>query len=380
MAFDRKLVKHIDWGIVLSVSAILGISLAVLWSASRGMVPGDPFYYVKRQATWMLLGGAGLIVLLFIDYGLLAHASRYLYMLNVAILILVLLVGTKAHGTKGWINMGPFLFQPSEFSKVLTVLTFSSFLSSREGHIHTWKDLLTCFAYVAPPVLLVLLQPDMGTALVFGAIVVGMLFIAGANPAMLCTIAGGAIGCLVLALVAHFRWGLPLPLEDYQIMRLVVFIDPYADGQGGQGAGYNIIQSLVAIGSGAFWGRGLGQGTQAHLNFLPEHHTDFIFSVVGEELGFVGAAGILALYFYFLYRSLRIAYEAKDNYGTLVACGIVSMIAFHLLVNVGMTIGIMPITGIPLPLFSYGGSAMISNLMAVGLIINIGMRRHKILF
>jgi len=169
-------------------------------------------------------------------------------------------------------------------------------------------------------------------------------------------------------------------LEDYQIMRLVVFLNPYADGQGGRGAGYHIIQSLVAIGAGGLWGQGYRNGSQVQLHFLPEHHTDFIFSVVGEEFGFVGAVLLLSLYFLLLYRGLIIAAETDHLFGRLLVIGIISIFAFHLLVNVGMTIGIMPITGIPLPLFSYGGSSMITSLIGLGLIISVNLRQRRLLF
>ena len=185
---------------------------------------------------------------------------------------------------------------------------------------------------------------------------------------------------IVALLVGHFKFGVPLPLEEYQLMRLVVFLNPYNDGFNGRGYGYHIIQSQVAIGSGGLLGKGLFHGSQVQLNFLPEHHTDFIFSVVGEELGFIGAVALLVMYFGLVYRALNIAKAAKDLYGTLLVSGVVSMIMFHVLENIGMSMGLMPITGIPLPLFSYGGSSMLATLMGLGLVLNVNIRRQKIRF
>ena len=237
-----------------------------------------------------------------------------------------------------------------------------------------------CFIYIGLPVLLVTAQPDLGTALVFIAIAMGMMFVAGDNPRILVGIIFGALALVVLALFLHLQFGMWLPLEEYQVKRLTVFLDPYNDGQGGRGAGWNIIQSLVAIGSGGLIGKGLFQGTQAQLNFLPEHHTDFIFAVVGEEFGFVGAALLLLLFAVILLRAIFIAYNAKDFFSTLTVIGIISMWLFHIFENVGMSIGLMPITGVPLPFVSYGGSFMLANMIAVGLILDINIKGKKIVF
>ncbi len=206
------------------------------------------------------------------------------------------------------------------------------------------------------------------------------MFIAGANVKLLAGLVTTGLAGGIGLIYANLTWGTWLPLKDYQLMRLVVFLNPYEDGMGGRGAGYQLIQSQVAVGSGGLTGKGLFQGSQVQLNFLPEHHTDFIFSVVGEELGFVGAVIILALYFLLVYRSIDIMAHAKDMFGVLLVAGVTSMLIFHVLVNVGMTIGIMPITGLPLSLFSYGGSSMLANLIALGIVLNVNIRRKKILF
>lgn len=241
-------------------------------------------------------------------------------------------------------------------------------LDKRMGKLNTFKDLLPVAAYVGLPFLLVMKQPDLGTALVFMAIFFGMIFAAGVNLRLLMIIFGAGVACMPI--FWHF-------LKDYQKMRIMVFMDPNVDPLG---SGYHIIQSKIAIGSGMLFGKGLFGGTQSQLNFLPENHTDFIFAVIGEELGFVGATFVLILYSIMLYRGSKVANEARDNFGVLLAVGITSMLTFHVLVNVGMTAGIMPVTGIPLPLMSYGVSSLTTNLVAVGILLNIYMRRQKIMF
>jgi rod shape determining protein RodA len=223
----------------------------------------------------------------------------------------------------------------------------------------------------------VLKQPDLGTSLAFVAITLGILVAAGAPGRILAPIVVAGLGSVIGAVVAHFRWGLPLPLEDYQLKRLIVFTNPGIDPLG---SGYQLRQSIIAIGSGRLVGKGLFAGTQNQLRFLPFQHTDFIFSVIGEELGFIGGIAVLTLYLFVLWRGLRIAAMARDYFGALLSVGVVSMLAFHILINVGMTLGMMPVTGIPLPFMSYGGNSMITNMAAVGLLLNVYMRRHKIVF
>jgi rod shape determining protein RodA len=283
-------------------------------------------------------------------------------------LLAVMFVGQSALGAQRWIQIGPISLQPSEFSKLIMIVSLASLLDKRAGRLNSLKEVIPVFLYVGIPFLLVMKQPDLGTALVFLAILFGMIYVAGINTRVLMMIFGA--GLAFLPIFWHF-------LKDYQKMRLTVFIDPNVDPLG---SGYHIIQSKIAIGSGMLFGKGLFGGTQSQLNFLPENHTDFIFAVVGEELGFVGAALILILYFILLYRGIKIAGIARDNFGTLLATGITSMLTFHVLVNVGMTAGIMPVTGIPLPLMSYGVSALTTNLISIGILLNIYMRRQKILF
>jgi rod shape determining protein RodA len=248
------------------------------------------------------------------------------------------------------------------------IISLATMLEERVGKLNNIHDLLPVAAYVGLPFLLVLKQPDLGTSLVFMAIFFGMVFVCGINLRLLGRIF--ATGIAMMPLLWHF-------LKDYQKMRIMVFMDPNVDPLG---SGYHIIQSKIAIGSGMLFGKGLFEGTQSQLDFLPENHTDFIFAVVGEELGFIGVVVLLLLYLVVLWRGVQIAQDASDIFGRLLAVGITSMLAFHVLVNVGMTLGIMPVTGIPLPLMSYGVSSLTTNIMAIAILLNIQLRKKKLEF
>ncbi|NLC77506.1 MAG: rod shape-determining protein RodA [Clostridia bacterium] len=379
---EKKLLKNLDFVLIGTILLLLLLSALVVTSASQSVIVSRPYYYAQRHIFNILLGLAAMFGILGLNYVHLAPRQKWVYGFMLFLLLIVLIpgVGHSSKGTTGWINLGFMNLQPSELAKLLFIISFAQFLADRQDELRTLKDFLPTFLYVAVPMLLIMAQPDLGTALVFIGIYFGMMFIGGANPRLLTALGATGLGVVILGIWIHFNVVECLPLKPYQIQRLVVFLDPYNDGKGGLGYGFNIIQSLVAIGSGGLWGKGWMSGSQVQGNFLPEHHTDFIFSVVGEELGFVGAAFILLLYLFLIYRSLLIALHAKDMFGTLIVTGIVSMFLFHLLVNVGMTVGVMPITGIPLPLLSYGGSSMLTNLLSLGLVLNIGMRRQKIVF
>lgn len=377
---EIKRLKFIDKTFVITLSVLLVFGLVVLTSASSS-ISSDPYFYLKKQITAIALGALAIIVILRYEYIELKRYSWFLYGLAVVMLIVVLILGEEVRGTTGWISIGPLpAVQPAEFTKILLILAFADFLNSRKGELNTLAQMLPCFAYMGLPFLLILMQPDLGTGLVYIAITLVMMYAAGANPKILLTLLFSGILLTVLLFLAHVHLGLPLPLEDYQIKRLIVFLDPYNDGQGGRDAGWNTIQSLVAIGSGGLTGKGLFNGTQVQLNFLPEHHTDFIYAVIGEELGFIGAAFVLVLYGILILRAINISYNAKELYGTLMVLGITAMWLFHIFESIGMSIGLMPVTGIPLPFLSYGGSSMLTNLIAVGIILNVNIRGKKIVF
>jgi len=375
-----KRLRFIDKPFIITLFLILVFGIIIQSSASSGM-SSDSLYYVKKQ---LIMIAAGIIAIIFIiryDFGQLKNFGLLLYIISILLLTTVLVFGQEVRGTTGWISLGPLpAVQPAEFTKVMLIVAFADFLSRRRGELHTLLQIIPCFLYMGVPFILIMLQPDMGTALVYIAITIIMMFAAGANPKVLGALIVGGILLIALVLMLHFKYGMAIPLEDYQLRRLTIFLDPYNDGQGGRGAGWNTIQSLVAIGSGGLTGKGLHNGTQVQLNFLPEHHTDFIYAVIGEELGFIGATIVIILFAILIMRSLYIASESRDLFGSLLVIGVTAMWSFHIFENIGMSIGLMPITGIPLPFISYGGSSMLTNLLAVALILNINIRGKKIVF
>ncbi len=344
-------------------------------TAGTGAAPSDAYYYVKKQLAWVFAGLVVMIGMCSFDYHVLGQYHRLIYLGTLVSLAAVLVLGRNVSGSQRWFLIGPARIQPAEFAKIGIVISLAKHLEKKE-QLEGFADLLSAFVHVGLPMLLILKQPDFGTAMVFGGVLLGMLFMAGASPRHLAIIGASAVGALSIATWLSVAGILPI-LAPHQVSRIVVFLDPYADRTG---AGWNVIQSMIAIGSGGLFGKGLFNGTQAQLNFLPAHHTDFIFSVVGEELGFLGAFTLLALYLLLLWRGLRIMVLAKDDFGANLAAGVVSMLVFHLVINIGMTLGVMPVTGIPLPFVSYGGSSLITNMAGIGLLLNVHMRRHKITF
>lgn len=372
-----KIFKSLDYILLGTVLLILVMSFFVLHSATINASVRFQSNFVLKQVVWSIIGFIAFFCVLFIDYSKLSKYSLYMYGLNIFLLLAVLLIGKETKGAQAWIIIGPAKFQPAEIVKILLILGLAKYLTPRVGNITSLKDILPIFIYVGVPLLLILKQPDLGTGLVYVAIMFGMLLAAGAPPLMLLGLITGGIGVIGVAIYAHYNWGMWLPLKDYQLMRLLVFIDPMIDPRGW---GWNVIQSQIAVGSGGLFGKGWGQGSQTKGDFLPEQWTDFIFSVLGEEFGFIGAAILLLLFFILIYRGIKIALSAKDVYGALIAVGVISMFVFHILQNIGMAIGIMPITGIPLPFVSYGGSSLLANMIALGFLMNVHVHREKILF
>lgn len=374
-----KRIKYIDKPFIIILLLIIGFGLVTLSSATNSMA-SDPGYFVKKQLFSITIGVIMAGALIIFDYNQFRRYSNFIYIAALLAMTAVFFFGVEAKGSARAFNIGGFGIQPSEFAKVFIILAFADFLTKRKDQLNTLKQLLPCFAYMGLPILLIMAQPDLGTSLVFIAIMIAMMYIAGANPKLLTRLIlmGAALAALLLFL--HFQFGVKLPMEDYQIKRLTVFVNPYADGEGGRGLGWHTIQSLVAIGSGGLTGKGLFSGTQVQLNFLPEHHTDFIYAVIGEELGFIGAALLVLLYAMLLLRAVYISFGAKDLYGVIIIIGISAMWLFHIFENIGMSIGLMPITGIPLPFVSYGGSSMMANFMAVGILLSINIRGRKLVF
>ncbi len=389
--FDRRLLGRLDWTLLLVVLALCAFGLVMIYSATRtaqmtGITP--PSSFAQKQALWMLIGLAAFVLTLAFDYEKITHWHVPIYVASLLLLLLVLVVGRAPTGAVSWIAIGGFRLQPSELSKIAVMLSLAAFLSRRMNSIQQSRVVLRSLLVPAMPVLLVLAQPDLGTALVIIAIWFGALYLAGAKARHL-----GAVFAVGLALFA-LTWNLdrlplrdaPKPvskflakaaLKDYQKRRLTIFLNPHADPLG---SGYHIIQSRVAVGSGGVFGRGLFHGTQSRLRFIPERHTDFIFSVIGEELGLVGSAAVVIIFLFLFWRGLRIALRARDSLGTLIAAGAVSMLIFHTVVNIGMSVNIMPITGLPLPFMSYGGSNLLVSFIAFGLLQNVHIRRDRVIF
>ena len=330
----------------------------------------------------MVIGIAVAAAVMFYDYGQTERYWKVCYGISLVLLAWVTFFGIEQRGINGWIKLGPLpiTFQPAELTKILLIVSFANFLQQRQEKMDTFSQMVPAILFMGIRFLLVASQPDLGTALAYISIAVFMMFVAGANPKILWTLVVGGLGFAILILFLHFQFGFPIPLADYQLQRFTVFLSPYEDGYGGRGGGWNTIQSLIAVGSGGFWGKGLFQGTQVQLNFLPEHHTDFIFSVLGEELGFLGSAAVVALYGFLLWRALVIARQAPDQKGMLIIIGITAVWLFHIYESIGMCLGIMPITGIPLPFLSYGGSSMITNFICVGFILSVNIREKSIVF
>lgn len=365
---DRKLLKNIDLGIVLSTVLLILYGITAIASATH-ITKGGSMSLMKVQIIAFILGIIGVIIILMIDYNTFGDSYTILYVVNILLLVSVLLLGSKIKGSKSWIDFGPLNFQPSEVVKLGFILTYAKYLEKKKDKLNRIIDILPAVMHMGVVIGLILLQPDFGTALVFIFISVFMLFAAGLNYKM---IAGAFVTFLVSIPAMWF-----FLFKQYQKDRIRVFLNPELDPMG---AGYHVLQSQTAIGSGQFAGKGLFQGTQNNLGFIPERHTDFIYSVIGEELGLIGAIAVIFLFMWLLLRCIHIAKVSKDDYGMLICVGVTAMYLFHVLENIGMTIGLMPVTGIPLPFISYGGSSLLTNMAAVGLVLNVGMRRQVIRF
>jgi rod shape determining protein RodA len=402
-----RLGRNFDWLLMMAVLAIYGLGVAAIFSVTHHR-SGITFWH--QQLIWAGPMAVGFFSMLLIDYAWLKNLIKPLYVLNLGMLLFVMFAGHSALGAQRWIRIGSFSLQPSEFAKVLLIITMAYMLSVRPPQ--KFADLIPVGVHVGIPWLLIFKQPDLGTSLVLIAILFSLLWGAGLDGWILALLIspiasvvlhalnfplwvlyllglggivawrmrhrGQAIAAWVLNLVAGLSfplaWGL---LKEYQRNRLTIFLDPERDPLG---AGYHITQSKIAIGSGGLWGKGWLHGTQTQLHFIPEQQTDFIFSAIGEELGFIGGCVLVLLFFVIFWRCLAIASQAKDDFGSLLAVGVTAMFAFHVFVNIGMTTGIMPVTGIPLPLVSYGGSTLLANALALGLIQGIAMRRQRLLF
>lgn len=356
--------KSFDWILYLLILSILIIGIVAIFSIT---------YHTERQnlaISQLIYGIIGLVLLIIftlLDYRTLTSASTVLYIIGIILLLVVLFLGRSILGSTRWIDFGFFRFQPSELFKIILILTLANFLSKKE--IFQTKDFIFYIFLVALPMVLVLFQPDLGTALVY--LIIGIVLFLACRAKEIYILMGTVIASLLIPIFWLFA------LKDYQRERLLTFLDPSRDPFG---SGYNVLQSTISVGSGGLWGRGLGHGPQSQLNFLPIQHSDFIFAVIAEELGFVGAGVLLVLIFLLLMRILNISAKSRDVLGRYIAFGVAAMMLFQVLINVGMNIGIMPVTGIPLPLVSHGGSSLFTTLISLGIVGSIYLRHKKITF
>ena len=353
--------------LLLAALGLIAFSLFTLAHATRNDVPGQPHYFLYRQLVYAIVGLALMVALSRIDYTRLRELKYGLYAGMIGLILLVVAIGSTTRGSRRSFSLPFFSFQPSELGKLLLIVALAAFVVDRVRRLGDRQTTARVMLLALFPAMLVMLQPDLGTGLVYIVIALATLFIAGATWRHFATLAAIAAVGIVFTLVAAPAAGIQV-LKPYQADRLTAFLNP-TDNPASQG--YQQNQSKIAIGSGQKTGRGYAQATQTGLNFLPEHHTDFIFAVVGETYGFLGSAIVLSLYALLLWRALRILSLSKNLYGALIAGGIVAMLMFQVFVNVGMTVGIAPITGVPLPLMSYGGSSVIVTLLAVGLLQSI---------
>jgi rod shape determining protein RodA len=324
----------------------------------------------KSQLIYALVGIAAMFGVAFVDYHRWERWALPIYVITVALLIFIAIKGHSALGAERWITIGGFTFQPSEPAKVAVAIVVAALLSSRRRYTKLWEIGIPLLA-VGLPALLILKQPDLGTALVLGAVLTAELAFGLPNPLDF----GIYLGSIVA--VSAYVLSSDKILKPFQRARLLVFLNPKLDPEG---VGYNLNQSKIAVGSGELFGKGLFHGTQTQLNFVPENSRDFIFTALGEEAGFLGACGLIALDVLIVGAAMRSVFAAQDRFGFLLSIGLVTMLAFHMIVNIGMTIGIMPVTGIPLPFMSYGGSALITNFLAVGMLINIALQKDRLVF
>ncbi len=371
LSTERRPIRHLDPVLLLTTLALSVIGLFMVYSATHQSLSAlnlDPGTYLKKQATFVALGTVVVLLVATFDY---RFAKVYAGIIYVGMVVLLVLVrtplGTTTAGAQRGFYIASFQVTPSEYMKVSLILMLAALLSELRSQELSLQDVYRATAIAALPMLLVFVQPDVGTTMVLAAILVGVLVVVGARPRYLGVL---ALTAIVLVLGA-FQLGV---VKEYQIARLTGFLDPTADPQR---TGYNRDQAEIAIGSGGLTGLGYLNGTQTNLDFVPEQHTDFIFTVVGEEFGFVGSVTLLFLFGVLMWRAFRIALLSKDPFGTYVAAGVAAMFAIQMFVNIGMTLGIMPITGIPLPFVSYGGSSFLANCAAVGLLLNVHMRRFK---
>jgi rod shape determining protein RodA len=375
MPLSRSRVRSpgVDWTLILVTGAILVIGTLLVWSATstnEALTHGDSTAYLKKHLVNIAIGLVLFTIVLATDHRWVRILAPLVYVGSIIGLLLVLVMGTTINGSRSWLMLGGMSIQPAEFAKLAVVIGMALLVAERtEGSRKRQvgnTEVLLMLAIAGVPAALILLQPDLGTMLVLSATVFGVLAVAGASRRWIAGLAAGGIAGAAVAVSAHV-------LKTYQVDRFMAFTNPNLDPRG---AGYNTTQARIAIGNGGLFGQGLFGGSQTKSGFVPEQHTDFIFTVAGEELGLIGAGVLILLFALLLWRALSISMHAEDLFGRVAAAGIACWFAFQTFQNIGMCLGIMPVTGVPLPLVSYGGSSMFASLMAIGLLQNIHLRSN----
>lgn len=383
MKKEKSFFQQFDYSLLTIIFILTGISLVAIYSATTG---ANPYYFVKRQLVWYAAGFVLIFAVLFIDYRRLRTLSMPFYGLGLVMLLAVALFGDERNGSQRWIEITDGIaLQPSEFMKVFLIIAIAQLLTNFQEKVEV-KSLQNDFILTGKigllaiiPFLFILKQPDLGTALVLLGIVAVMLLISGISWRILFLILFAGVGIIAVLILLYFlNFDLFSKLiAPHQLNRIYGWLDP----QGTAGDfGYQLVQAMLAIGSGQLLGRGLGEGIQAQGGWIPEVHTDFIFAVIGEEFGFIGASILISVYFILIYRLVQIALSCNDLFGTYLVSGIIGMILFQVFQNIGMTIGLVPITGLALPFISYGGSALLANMLGIGIVLNVAMRTKTYMF
>ncbi len=364
MLSDRY-IRNIDWKALLATVLLAAVGLLFVYSATSVYGAGSEF---RRQLVFVAVGLVALFIVALMDYRDFGRFAWIIYIASVLLLVAVRFIGGAAKGAQRWIYIGGFSLQPSEIAKLAVIIAIAKFFSEKKPPF-SFKDFLFALIIIGIPTFLVVSQPDIGTGMVFIIITYGMFFLAGFRLRNLIA----SVVAALLAIPPVYMFG----LKDYQKNRIRVFLDPNYDPYG---AGYNVRQSKIAVGSGRLWGKGLFNSTQSQLHWLPEHHTDYIFAVVAEEVGFIGCLGLISLYFFLIYRGIRITLDAADRFGALLAGGITLLFFSHVIVNIGGAIGLLPSTGLPLPFISYGVNNLLVNMVSIGLLLSISMRKKDLSF
>lgn len=364
---ERGRWRKFDFTLIATALALCAIGVVAIYSANMNSDSALQQQYFVRQVYWISISLAAALLVFMIDYRLIERAAYPLFFLGAGSLILVDMIGREVGGSQRWLSLGGFNLQPSELMKIIIIILIARVMDdmNKDSEIG-FRDLIKPAALVSIPFFMVAKQPDLGTAMIYIIVFAFMVFFTGIAKRTMIWIGAG------ISVSAPVFWFL---LKPYQKNRILTIINPEADPMG---QGYQAIQSKIAIGSGGVWGKGIFEGTQSKLNFLPAKHTDFVFSVVAEEVGFIGSVALIILFFFLIMRILDIALHARDRFGALVTAGVCAMISFNLLYNIGMTLGLFPIVGVPLPFISYGGSALLTNFICIGLVLNVSFRRFRL--